>query len=73
MPIRKTTLEEQARQVRADFDSFENALASRNPGLLDVVKVYGGYEAAIQQAEKYLAATNLHPRFCTTNGTGSVL
>lgn len=54
-------------QVEADFASMEEALASKNPGILDVLQVYGNYEVAIRQAESYLTALAPRSLFSTTD------
>ena len=54
-------------QVEADFAFMEEGLSSSNPGILDVVRVYGEQEAAIRQASDYLAILSPNPIFFTTD------
>ncbi len=56
-------------QVRADFAVLE-AQAAALPGLNDLLAAYGGYDAAICQAEAYLAADQQTPVFATTDSAG---
>ncbi len=49
------------KKVAADFRDMEKALEARNPGVLELLRVYGGYEAAIVQAESYLGLIDLVP------------
>lgn len=58
------------REVESQFGKMEAELAATNPGVLDVLRVYGGYEAALKQAEDYFAALNPSPQFSTTNTSG---
>jgi len=59
--------EDVKKQVEAEFRAMEQALAALNPGVLDVIQVYGDYEMAIRQAEDYLSASNPRPTFYTTD------
>ena len=63
-----TTSERQIKeQVDADFAAMEEALASSNPGIMDLLRVYGDQEAAIRQASDYLAILTPRPSFVTTD------
>jgi len=42
--------------VEADFKRLENVAEKRNPGLLQLLRVYNGYEDSLSQAEKYVEA-----------------
>jgi len=53
-------------QVEAELQALEQAMAALNPGALDVIQVYGTYEAAIRQAEAYLTGLKPRPTFYTT-------
>ncbi len=53
------------REVEADFRAMED-LAAANPGILDVIRVFGNYEAAVRQAEEYLSALSPRPIIYTT-------
>ena len=56
-----------AEQVAADIAFMEKALESSNPGIMDVLRVYEDQEAAIRQANDYLAILTPTPLFFTTN------
>jgi len=67
MPETKTSKEQIEAQVSAEFRSLEEALAASSPGVLDLLQVYGGYEAAVRQADAYLAGLGPQPIFFTTD------
>lgn len=56
-------------RVEQAFAAFEGLAASGSPGLLDLLKVYGVYETAMEQSEAYMAAFSpkAEPRFVTSN------
>lgn len=54
-------------QVEADFAKMEQQLAAAHPGVMDLLKVYGGYDAAIRQADAYLAPLKPAPAFSTSD------
>jgi hypothetical protein len=54
-------------QVEADFAFMEEALSSSNPGIMDMLQVYGEQEAAVRQASDYLAILTPSPLFLTTD------
>jgi hypothetical protein len=55
-------------QVEAEFQGLEVALLASNPGILDVLQVYGGYDEAVKQADAYLAVLKpATPGALTTN------
>lgn len=56
--------------AEAFFTEAEDALARENPGVLDVMRVYGDAEAALRQADAYFAALNPPLRFSTSNTSG---
>ncbi len=63
-----TTSETQIKeQVDADFTAMEKALASSNPGIMDLLQVYGDQEAVVRQASDYLAILTPRPSFFTTD------
>jgi hypothetical protein len=68
MPDRdiKTKLQIEA-QVSAEFKSLEEAAVNSNPGIMDLLQVYGGFEAAVRQADAYLAGLAPVPIFLTTD------
>jgi hypothetical protein len=40
----------------AEFAKMEQRLAETNPGIMEILRVYGGYEEAIRQADWYLSS-----------------
>lgn len=56
--------------IESAFAELEARAASEAPGVMDVIQVYGGYEAALRQVEAYLAATTPVPNYTVTNTTG---
>jgi hypothetical protein len=57
-------------QTEQEFTRMEAELAATQPGVLDVLRVYGDCEAALRQADAYFAALNPVPDFSTTNTSG---
>lgn len=55
--------------VRAELMRMEERLAATNPGVLDVLRVYGGYEGAIRHMDHYLGISHPEPRFDTSDTT----
>ncbi len=67
-----TTSENEAKQeVEAYFNSLDSRLETSNPGILNLLEVYGDYEAAVQQADIYLQTVAPKPGFFTTDGSSS--
>jgi len=67
-----TASENEAKQeVEAYFNSLDSRLETSNPGILNLLEVYGDYEAALQQADIYLQTVAPKPRFFTTDGSNS--
>jgi hypothetical protein len=63
-----TTSETQIKeQVEADFAFMQEALASSNPDIMDLLQVYGDQEAAVRQVSDYLAILTPQPSFFTTD------
>jgi hypothetical protein len=58
------------RETEQEFARMEVELAASQPGVLDVLRVYGDCEAALRQADEYFAALNPVPDFSTTNTSG---
>lgn len=44
-------------------------LAAKQPGVMDVLKAYGGYEEALRQVDNYLMVVSPVPQFTTTSTT----
>jgi len=67
-----TSKEEKKRmeeQIQADLTRMEAKLESTSPGVLDLLRVYGGYESALRQMNNYLSIIQPELRFDTTDGT----
>jgi len=69
MPTSKEEKKRVELSVRKDFARLEARLASASPGVLDLLRVYGGYEDAIRQMNNYLGIIQPEPRFDTTDAT----
>ena len=54
-------------EVEADLKRMEEALASSNPGIADMLKLYDNYEAAVRQANAYLQLLNPRPLYFTSD------
>ena len=54
-------------QVQGEFDEMEQQLANANPGVLDILQVYGDCEAAVRQADEYLAVVRPRPVLVTSD------
>ena len=68
MPTDKKVLQA---QFEAQFAAIEGKLASENPGILDMLKVYGGYEATLQEMNQYLMPVNPEACYATDTTTTS--
>ena len=55
-------------EVSADFAALESE-AQKQPGLVELLSVYGGYEAAVKRADEYLSLLNPPKQHATTNAT----
>ena len=74
----KRTAARKAAKVRADIkDQFAklDKAAETSPGLETLLRVYGGYEAALKQVDDYFALLRPTPHFTvsTTSGEQSEL
>jgi len=58
-------------QTEAEFKKLEDTLTSKYPGVMDLLQVYGGYEAAQRQADAYFSLKNFLPIFSTSNRSNS--
>ena len=58
-------------QIKADFDRLEAELAAANPGVMDLLRLTGEYEAALHQVQQYLGILDPGPPtfFATDNST----
>jgi hypothetical protein len=66
-----TAEDEVKREVEAYFSSLDSHVEAANPGILNLLEVYGNYEAAVQQADIYLQTVAPRPSFFTTDGSNS--
>lgn len=55
--------------IERDFADLEQAFRADQAGLADLLQVYGGYEASVQQAEQYLRILQPAPRFSVNDST----
>ena len=53
-------------EVAREFAALE---AATSPGVLEVLRVYGGYQEAADQVDEYLAAITPPAAFSMTNST----
>lgn len=56
-------------EVEAIFREMETRSEQESPGVMEVLRLYGGYEAAAQQAEAYFASFSVEPRISSDNAT----
>lgn len=57
-------------ETRAEFGRLDQQ-AEKLPGVLDLLKVYGGYDAAMRQVDAYLAAATPRPVLSTSNSSAT--
>ena len=66
---------QEAAQVKADiqnqFAKLDSAAAD-SPGLDTVLKVYGGYEAALKRVDEYFALLRAAPHFTVSTTSGEL-
>lgn len=55
----------------AAFDELNRRLAEASPGVIELLRVYGGYEEAIERSNYYLGVLSPAPRFSVSNSTNS--
>jgi len=69
----KRTQAQEAAKVRADiknqFAKLDTAAAA-SPGLETLLRVYGGYEAALKQVDNYFALLHPTPHFTVSTTSG---
>jgi hypothetical protein len=60
-------------EVEMDFERMEKLARSAQPGpgVFDLSAVYGGYDAALQQARAYLGLLDLHPSNILTSDSSN--
>jgi hypothetical protein len=69
----KRTRVQEAAQVKADVrNQFAklDAAAAASPGLETLLRVYGGYEAAMKQVDAYFALLHPTPHFTVSTTSG---
>lgn len=57
-------------EVTEQFAQLD-AAAAAEPGLDALLRVYGGYESAVRQADRFFTLLNQAPSFTTSNSSGS--
>ncbi len=60
-------------EVSLEFKRIEKALPTLEPGVMDALQVYGGYELAIQQAQYYMGLIDSSPTFISTGDSSNRL
>lgn len=72
MPVNPTRETEVREEIERDFASMERVSLTAGVGVLDVLQVYGGLDAAVRQADAYLALLNpISPNFSTTSSSNT--
>jgi hypothetical protein len=56
--------------INEEFDALTREAEACNPGLLDMLRVFGGYEETVQRMDSYLDLAQPAPQFSISNGTG---
>jgi hypothetical protein len=59
-----------AQDVEKEFAELEAQLAQCGPGIIDIMKIYGQSESAIQPASDYFSIMNPAPIVSTSNTSG---
>ncbi len=66
-----TEREDQLRaQTETEVRQLEERAATEAPGILDVLRAYGDFDAAMRQADEYFALVNPIPRFTASDSSG---
>jgi hypothetical protein len=69
MDTQETKRKQAQEAMERCFAEFDQLAATQATGLLDLLKVYGGYEAALNQANAYLAPVNRRAPIFSSAGT----
>ena len=70
-PIREAQLRE---QTEREFSEIESAAQNAPAGTLDVIRVYGGLNVAVRQADEFLSLLNpVSAHFSTTSSSNTKL
>lgn len=72
MPVDPARENEVRNQVEQEFRRLEHASAEAGVGVFDVLQVYGGLDAAMRQADAYLALLNPAPATFSTTSSSNV-
>ena len=67
----KTKTDKVRARVDETFAQMAGSLAQAHPGVLEVMRVYGDYQAAVAQLNAYLTAFQVAPKVLTSNSTGA--
>ncbi len=54
-------------EVEADFRLLDSALITENPGIAEMLQVFGDYELLFAQANAYIASLDPEPAFFTSD------
>jgi hypothetical protein len=72
MPLEKAREAAVKNQTEREFADIEAAVANAAPGTLEVLRVYGGLEVAVRQADAYLSLLNpISGKFSTTSSSNT--
>ena len=63
-------VEDMRQAAEGEFRALDQAANAVQPGILELLRVYGGYDAALQQMDAYLRIENATPSFSTGSSTG---
>lgn len=72
MPVDPTREAAVKKQVEQEFADMEQASRNAGAGVLDVLQVYGGAEAAMQQVDAYLTLLSPTPPNFSTTGNANL-
>ena len=72
MPIDPNGETEVRNQVEQEFAHMENVAAKAGPGIIEMLQVYGGLEAALRQADEYLSLLNPTSTTFSTTSTSNI-
>lgn len=60
------------KQTEEQLAEMQERATKFHPGLMELLSVYGNYEAAMNQVNAYFAAMNPVPHYFTTTSSGVV-
>lgn len=69
MTVGRVEMNTEKENIEKAFSEIESRTLQLSPGILDLLRVYGDCEAALQQAEFYLQATIPQPLISAVSNT----